>query len=94
MQFDIFDRTWNLIFGSSDYDQFKERLAKSGCTKCGLADSRTRIVVDRGESGTGILAIGEGPRSLPCANSREPAGTLVGLLPGPPTGPASRKCWP
>lgn len=61
MQFDLFDHTQNHIFGASTYDEFKDRLAGSGCTRCELSESRTRIVVDRGTPETGILAIGEGP---------------------------------
>ncbi|MCZ6689088.1 MAG: uracil-DNA glycosylase [Planctomycetota bacterium] len=61
MQFDLFDEQRNLLFGAPTYADFKDRLAGSGCTKCGLAESRQQIVVDRGRPGTGIMAIGEGP---------------------------------
>ena len=61
MQFDLFDRGRNEVLGASSYLEFRERLAASGCEKCALAESRSRIVVDRGVPGTGILAIGEGP---------------------------------
>jgi DNA polymerase len=61
MQFDLFDRGGADLFQARSYPEFKERLAASGCEKCDLWESRTRIVVDRGVPGTGILAIGEGP---------------------------------
>lgn len=61
MQFDLFDEPTNQIFGSPTYEEFKDKLAGSGCTRCDLAGSRARIVVDRGRPGTGILAVGEGP---------------------------------
>lgn len=61
MQFDLFDRSENDLWAAPTYGEFRDRLARSGCEKCGLAETRTQIVVDRGVPGTGILAIGEGP---------------------------------
>ncbi|MFQ5792908.1 MAG: uracil-DNA glycosylase [Acidobacteriota bacterium] len=61
MQFDLFDAGSNTILGSTTYREFRQRLAESGCKKCGLHASRTQIVVDRGNPGAGIMVIGEGP---------------------------------
>ncbi len=61
MQFDLFDRGQNEILGAPTYDEFRRRLAASGCTKCALSESRTHIVVDRGNPMARILAIGEAP---------------------------------
>lgn len=61
MQFDLFDATQNKILDAKTYPEFKEALAKSGCTKCALSDSRRHIVVDRGNPNAKVLMIGEGP---------------------------------
>ena len=44
-----------------DYAAFAPLLRESGCRRCALAVTRTKIVVDRGDSTAGIMAIGEGP---------------------------------
>lgn len=44
-----------------DYAAFAALLRESGCRRCALAATRTTIVVDRGDPGAGIMAIGEGP---------------------------------
>ena len=61
MRFDLFDDTQNHILGAKTYADFKTALENSGCTRCGLAASRTHIVVDRGNPGARVLFIGEGP---------------------------------
>ena len=61
MQFDLFDAGSNDILASATYAEFKERLLRSNCQRCGLCAQRTHIVVDRGNPETPILAIGEGP---------------------------------
>lgn len=61
MQFDLFDSTQNKIVGAKTYAEFKEALAQSGCTRCALSQSRTHIVVDRGNPQAKVVMIGEGP---------------------------------
>jgi DNA polymerase len=61
MQFDLFDSGSNTILGASSYGEFKEKLERSGCTKCGLHQGRTNIVVDRGNPASAVMTIGEGP---------------------------------
>jgi DNA polymerase len=61
MQFDLFDAGSNTILGSSAYEEFRNKLRESGCTKCGLHAGRTNIVVDRGNPKAHIMTIGEGP---------------------------------
>lgn len=61
MQTDLFDRDRDDVLRATTYGDLRERLAASNCVKCELAGSRTRIVVDRGVPGTGLMAIGEGP---------------------------------
>ena len=61
MQFDLFDGTRNQILEAKTYAEFKEALTRSQCTKCQLSDSRTHIVVDRGNPNARVLMIGEGP---------------------------------
>jgi len=60
-QFDLFDQMQNSILDAKTYDQFKEALAKSNCSKCALSGSRRNIVVDRGNPNAKVLMIGEGP---------------------------------
>ena len=43
------------------YADFKKALLDSNCTKCALSDSRTNIVVDRGNPSAKVLIIGEAP---------------------------------
>ena len=61
MQFDLFDSGSNTILGSATYQEFKEQLVASNCTKCGLHAGRTHIVVDRGSPAAPVMVIGEGP---------------------------------
>lgn len=61
MQFDLFDSGSNTILGAATYADFKARLEGSGCTRCGLQQGRTHIVVDRGNPASAIMVIGEGP---------------------------------
>jgi DNA polymerase len=49
------------LLAEPDYRAFAGRLRDSGCRRCALAATRTTIVVDRGDPGAGIMAIGEGP---------------------------------
>lgn len=44
-----------------NYTGFKTALENSGCTRCGLAASRTQVVVDRGSPDAQILLVGEAP---------------------------------
>jgi len=46
---------------AKSYKVFKEALAASGCTCCGLSKGRTRIVVDRGNPEAKVLFVGEAP---------------------------------
>ena len=61
MQFDFFDDQQNKILGALNYEVFKKALSDSGCTKCPLSQSRSRIVVDRGNPDAKVLMIGEAP---------------------------------
>ncbi len=62
MQFDLFDTQTSQILGAKTYAEFKERLARSGCSKCPeLCQSRRTIVVDRGNPQARVVAIGEAP---------------------------------
>ncbi|MBI4431339.1 MAG: uracil-DNA glycosylase [Candidatus Omnitrophica bacterium] len=61
MQLDFFDTTHNTILTTQSYDRFKRELIESNCTRCDLHKGRTQIVVDRGNSKSNIMLIGEGP---------------------------------
>ena len=61
MQFDLFDGTQNKILEAKTYAEFREALTSSNCTRCPLSDSRTHIVVDRGNPAAKVLMIGEAP---------------------------------
>ena len=61
MQFDLFDSTQNKILESKSYQEFKTALIASECTRCPLCESRTQIVVDRGNFNAKVLMIGEAP---------------------------------
>ena len=61
MQLDFFDSQKNKILGAATYADFKDELLKSVCTKCALSDSRTHIVVDRGNPQAKVMIIGEAP---------------------------------
>ncbi|MBI4353313.1 MAG: uracil-DNA glycosylase [Candidatus Omnitrophica bacterium] len=61
MQFDLFDEGQNEILGAKTYAEFKEALSKSGCARCALSESRTHIVVDRGNPEAKVLIVGEAP---------------------------------
>lgn len=61
MQLDFFDQTSNAILGAQSYGAFRDALLKAGCTKCGLSQSRTHIVIDRGNPAAKAVLIGEGP---------------------------------
>lgn len=61
MQFDLFDDMLNRIITAPDYEKFKKLLEESNCDRCGLSQSRTRIVVDRGNPKARIVFIGEAP---------------------------------
>lgn len=49
------------VLTADRYPEFRNRLRESGCTRCALAEHRSRIVVDRGNPDAAILAIGEAP---------------------------------
>ena len=61
MQLDLFDGQANRILSRADYAGFAGELAGSGCRRCPLSDSRTRIVVDRGNPEAKVMVIGERP---------------------------------
>jgi DNA polymerase len=61
MQFDLFDSGSNTILGAESYGEFCDRLRASACSKCGLHQGRTHIVVDRGNPNASVMTIGEGP---------------------------------
>jgi DNA polymerase len=51
----------NQAFGANSYPDFKTALIQSACSQCGLSESRTHIVVDRGNPMSRVLIIGEAP---------------------------------
>jgi DNA polymerase len=56
-----FAPVFTAILSAPDYAAFARLLRDSGCPRCALSAGRTRIVVDRGDPGAGIMAIGEAP---------------------------------
>ena len=60
-QQDIFDSSKNDIVNAVDYGEFKRLLAASECRLCPLCEGRNSIVVDRGDPGARIMAVGEAP---------------------------------
>lgn len=58
---DSFRPAFERILSRGTYAEFSESLAASGCPRCALSKSRTRIVVDRGNPRAKILVIGEAP---------------------------------
>jgi uracil-DNA glycosylase len=58
------------LLAIDDYAAFRTALAESGCTLCGLAEGRTKIVVDRGDPAARIMAVGEGPGAEEDASGR------------------------
>lgn len=61
MQFDLFDEVQNRILESPSYRMYRDRLSHSNCDRCSLAQSRTQIVVDRGNPESKIMFVGEAP---------------------------------
>ena len=61
MQLDLFDNQQNKILGAKSYSGFKNALIESACVKCNLSESRTQIVVDRGNPAAKVMIIGEAP---------------------------------
>lgn len=61
MQFELFDGQNDGILSKKTYEDFADALRHSNCRKCALADSRTQIVVDRGNPSAKIMVIGEAP---------------------------------
>jgi uracil-DNA glycosylase len=61
MQIDIFDQERNAILAAPTYADFAARLRAYNCRRCELADSRSHIVVDRGNPQASILVISERP---------------------------------
>ena len=49
------------ILDANSYADFKEALVESNCKKCALSESRTQLVVDRGNSQAKVVVIGEAP---------------------------------
>jgi len=61
LQFDLFDDTRNKIVASPDYASFRKEFIDLGCKRCALSESRTQIVIDRGNPKARLMFIGEGP---------------------------------
>lgn len=61
MQFDLFDSTQNKILEAKTYAVFRKSLIDSQCSRCALSESRTQIVVDRGNPEAKVVMIGEAP---------------------------------
>lgn len=61
IQFDLFDNTQNDILGAKDYHQFRDSLKDSQCKRCDLYRGRRNIVIDRGNSSSRVMVIGEAP---------------------------------
>lgn len=61
MQIDFFDQTVNKVLGAKTYAEFRAALLEAGCTKCRLSQSRTHLVLDRGNPEAKVVLIGEGP---------------------------------
>ena len=61
MQFDLFEGTINQIMEARTYEKFKKYLSESNCDRCALSHGRTNIVVDRGNSESKVVFIGEAP---------------------------------
>jgi uracil-DNA glycosylase family 4 len=49
------------MLDAASYAEFKKELFLSNCTLCGLSQSRTQLVVDRGNSQARVLFVGEAP---------------------------------
>lgn len=60
-QFELFNDPANRVLAAADYGEFRRLLGGSGCSKCGLAEGRTNIVIDRGNPGARLMLVGEGP---------------------------------
>ena len=60
-QTDLSDETQKMILDTQTYEAFKKALGQSNCTRCPLSESRTQIVVDRGNPKAKVLIIGEAP---------------------------------
>ncbi|MHC4472246.1 MAG: uracil-DNA glycosylase [Planctomycetota bacterium] len=69
-QLSLFDSGQRDLLSIRDYGEFKRELEKSVCTRCGLSEARNTIVVDRGDPGARIMAIGEGPGAEEDAQGR------------------------
>jgi uracil-DNA glycosylase family 4 len=61
VQIDLFDTQLNAILKSASYDEFAGKLRSYDCRRCRLCQSRTKIVVDRGNPVTPIMIISERP---------------------------------
>ena len=61
MQIDLLESQQNKILCAKNYRIFKEALVDSACAKCGLSESRTQIVVDRGQPHAKVMIVGEAP---------------------------------
>ena len=61
MKPDLSDNTQDSILDAMAYPEFRKALAESNCKKCGLCQSRTHIVVDRGNPNAKVMIIGEAP---------------------------------
>lgn len=49
------------IIAAKTYGELRESLSHFDCRRCGLSDSRTHLVVDRGNPDARVLLVGEGP---------------------------------
>ena len=68
------------ILTAPDYAGFRERLAASDCRRCALAESRTHLVVDRGNPEAPILCVGEAPGAREDATGRAFVGRAGRML--------------
>ncbi|MBI4125537.1 MAG: uracil-DNA glycosylase [Deltaproteobacteria bacterium] len=61
MQFDLLDSTHNQILSQASYGTFAKALRESNCRRCPLSQSRSQIVVDRGNPQSKVMIISERP---------------------------------
>ena len=61
MKSNLFKNSSNPILDLKTYAEFRKALEQSNCPKCHLCESRTHIVVDRGNPQSKVMIIGEAP---------------------------------
>ena len=80
MQLDLFDQAANKILGAKSYEAFRAAFLEAGCTKCRLAQSRTHLVLDRGNPEAPVVLVGEGPGADEDAQGRAFVGRAGQLM--------------